>query len=540
MTVTKTDAADLSATELLAAVRGRDAVPGRGRRRPSSTGSSARTRWLNAFCLVDEETTLGRPRGGGRAGGAASRSGRWTACPSRSRTSCSPAAGRRCAAPRRSTRRGPGTRTRRRWPGCASTARCSSARRPRRSSAGRASPTRPLHRRHPQPVGRLAHAGRVERRRGGGRRAGHGAAGARHRRRRLGAHPRRVHRHLRAQADVRPGPALSGEPVRDAGARRADDPERRGRGAAAGRRSAAPTAATGRRCRRRTRRSPRTARTTVARPARRVQPDARLRATSTRRWPRRWRAAVERFAELGAKVETADPGFADPVEAFHDAVVRGRRQGRRAPDAARPRALLDPGLREICELGAATPRWTTWRATAVRMELGRLMGLFHERVRPAAHARRCRSRRSRRARRCRRARPSPRWTGWTPFTYPFNMTQQPAASVPCGLRARTGCRSASRSSAPGTPTPWSWPRATPSSGPARGPAFDRGVWGASPEVTVTAEASVGELECSGVWAVERGRVEVAGQSKVMTARPRWVPASMSAEDARRIVQADGS
>jgi aspartyl-tRNA(Asn)/glutamyl-tRNA(Gln) amidotransferase subunit A len=28
-----------------------------------------------------------------------------------------------------------------------------------------------------------------------------------------------------------------------------------------------------------------------------------------------------------------------------------------------------------------------------------------------------------------------RWTGWTPFTYPFNMTQQPAASVPVGSDA---------------------------------------------------------------------------------------------------------
>jgi aspartyl-tRNA(Asn)/glutamyl-tRNA(Gln) amidotransferase subunit A len=28
---------------------------------------------------------------------------------------------------------------------------------------------------------------------------------------------------------------------------------------------------------------------------------------------------------------------------------------------------------------------------------------------------------------------SPRWTSWTPFTYPFNLTQQPAASVPCGF-----------------------------------------------------------------------------------------------------------
>jgi aspartyl-tRNA(Asn)/glutamyl-tRNA(Gln) amidotransferase subunit A len=25
--------------------------------------------------------------------------------------------------------------------------------------------------------------------------------------------------------------------------------------------------------------------------------------------------------------------------------------------------------------------------------------------------------------------------GWTPFSYPFNLTQQPACSVPCGLTA---------------------------------------------------------------------------------------------------------
>jgi aspartyl-tRNA(Asn)/glutamyl-tRNA(Gln) amidotransferase subunit A len=25
---------------------------------------------------------------------------------------------------------------------------------------------------------------------------------------------------------------------------------------------------------------------------------------------------------------------------------------------------------------------------------------------------------------------------WTPFSYPFNLTQQPAASVPCGFTAK--------------------------------------------------------------------------------------------------------
>ena len=29
----------------------------------------------------------------------------------------------------------------------------------------------------------------------------------------------------------------------------------------------------------------------------------------------------------------------------------------------------------------------------------------------------------------------PGWPSWTPFSYPFNLTQQPAATVPCGTDA---------------------------------------------------------------------------------------------------------
>ncbi|TYB42736.1 amidase [Actinomadura chibensis] len=142
-------------------------------------------------------------------------------------------------------------------------------------------------------------------------------------------------------------------------------------------------------------------------------------------------AAAEAFAALGAKVEQADPGFADPVEAFEVLWFAGAAKVVEHLSAAE-RERLDPGLREICERGARYSAVDYLTATARRMDLGRLMGLFHERYDllltptmpiaafeagtevPAGS-------------------PSPRWTSWTPFTYPFNMTQQPAASVPCGF-----------------------------------------------------------------------------------------------------------
>ena len=98
------------------------------------------------------------------------------------------------------------------------------------------------------------------------------------------------------------------------------------------------------------------------------------------------------------------------------------------------RELLDPGLREICAEGAAYSALDYLAAVDVRMALGQAMGAFHRsydllvtptlpitafeagREAPAGAA-------------------GPRWTGWTPFTYPFNLTQQPAASVPCGTDA---------------------------------------------------------------------------------------------------------
>ncbi|MFF9769815.1 amidase [Streptomyces sp. NPDC014636] len=142
------------------------------------------------------------------------------------------------------------------------------------------------------------------------------------------------------------------------------------------------------------------------------------------------RRAVASLAGLGAYVEEADPDFSDPVEAFHTLWFSGAARLTQGFSPHR-RRRLDPGLREICAQGARLSALDYLAAVDVRMDLGRRMGRFHERydllVTPtlpvtafeagrevpagSAHA---------------------RWTGWTPFTYPFNLTQQPAATVPVG------------------------------------------------------------------------------------------------------------
>ncbi|MGI5127623.1 amidase [Pseudonocardia sp. CA-107938] len=142
-------------------------------------------------------------------------------------------------------------------------------------------------------------------------------------------------------------------------------------------------------------------------------------------------AAVEVFTSLGAHVEEVDPGFGDPIAAFETLWFSG---AAKALEHIGPeqRARMDPGLVEIAEQGARYSAVDYLRAMAARNELGIHMGAFHTRydllltptlpitafeigleVPPGW--------------------PHRRWMTWTPFSYPFNITQQPAASVPCGF-----------------------------------------------------------------------------------------------------------
>lgn len=147
----------------------------------------------------------------------------------------------------------------------------------------------------------------------------------------------------------------------------------------------------------------------------------------------RVRDAVSRLAGLGAYVEEVDPDFSDPAEAFHVLWFSGAARVTQKLSPAQ-RELLDPGLREICAQGARYSALDYLAAVDVRMELGRRMGLFHSTydllVTPSLPVTAFEA-----GAEVPKGSGLRRWTGWTPFTYPFNLTQQPAATVPVGLDA---------------------------------------------------------------------------------------------------------
>ncbi|MFF5479904.1 amidase [Streptomyces sp. NPDC012935] len=142
------------------------------------------------------------------------------------------------------------------------------------------------------------------------------------------------------------------------------------------------------------------------------------------------RRAVQRLAGLGAYVEETDPDFTDPVDAFHTLWFTG---AARVTQHLGPhqRELLDPGLKEICDAGSRLTALDYLAAVDVRMELGRRMGHFHDTydllVTPTLPLTAFEA-----GAEVPKGSGHRRWTGWTPFTYPFNLTQQPAATVPVG------------------------------------------------------------------------------------------------------------
>lgn len=145
------------------------------------------------------------------------------------------------------------------------------------------------------------------------------------------------------------------------------------------------------------------------------------------------KAAVEVLAEAGARVDEVDPGFDDPLDTYETLWNAGAAQASsRLTDAQR--SQMDPGLAEIVEDGSKTSAVEYLDAAAHRGELAVRMSLFHQDYDllvtptlpiPAFAA----------GRNVPEGWPHPNWPTWTPFSYPFNLTQQPAATVPCGFAA---------------------------------------------------------------------------------------------------------
>ncbi len=143
--------------------------------------------------------------------------------------------------------------------------------------------------------------------------------------------------------------------------------------------------------------------------------------------------AAAAFEELGATVEAVDPGFESPRATFRTIWYAGAANALRAiPEAER--AKMDPGLVEVAREGAGYSALALLEAENARAALGIRMGAFLDRYDllltptlpiPAFEA---------------GVEVPPgsgleRWPDWTPFSYPFNLTGQPAATVPCGLTA---------------------------------------------------------------------------------------------------------
>lgn len=144
--------------------------------------------------------------------------------------------------------------------------------------------------------------------------------------------------------------------------------------------------------------------------------------------------AVKVLEELGAEVEEVDPGFEDPAPMFRVLWWSGARAllGKLPDDTKK---LLDPALADVVAQSMAITLDDYQDAVKARGALGSQMRQFMEgydllvtptlpipafeagRLAPAAPD------------------STGKWVNWTPFSYPFNLTQQPAASVPCGFTA---------------------------------------------------------------------------------------------------------
>ncbi len=145
------------------------------------------------------------------------------------------------------------------------------------------------------------------------------------------------------------------------------------------------------------------------------------------------RKSADVLADLGAHVEAVDPGFDNPLEITMKLWFVGSATLFNAMTPAQ-QALADPALAAQAEQGSRIGVPELQALSKRRAELGTHMRKFHERfdllVTPGVSVPAFKARASHEW-----DTPIANFLDWTPFSYPFNLTQQPACACPCGFDA---------------------------------------------------------------------------------------------------------
>ena len=151
--------------------------------------------------------------------------------------------------------------------------------------------------------------------------------------------------------------------------------------------------------------------------------------------------AVKRLADLGAEIEEVERDYSFSAEIFKRHWFTGAANAYRkfSPEQ---RKMLDPGSAEVCLAGLEITLAEYQDGIQARERLGidvnQLLNSYDLLLTPtmptaafdAGHE-------------VPEGSGMRRWTEWTPFSYPFNLTQHPAATVPCGFTSEVcplGCK----------------------------------------------------------------------------------------------------
>ncbi|MGK4005234.1 amidase [Sorangium sp. So ce1036] len=144
--------------------------------------------------------------------------------------------------------------------------------------------------------------------------------------------------------------------------------------------------------------------------------------------------AARVFEELGATVEEADPGFEDPIEIIRTLWRTGSWSELRAVPEERW-SEMDPGFVETAAAGRDISAADFFASVNRRTAVFATMAQFHARydllLTPSVATVPFEVGRDTPA----DGRFGDDWMSWAPYSYPFDLTLQPAATVPCGVTA---------------------------------------------------------------------------------------------------------